>query len=155
MQRTPHSFIKNAKEHKNVAFFWKERLPNPALLPCNNSWSWLSYSCWSAFFQWFLKLNFNVLVIIFLYFITSRAPFFQCIVGPDKNPKGIRIRHDCGCGCVFWIRIRIQTVKNKEKKLDSLITIPYLYYKTFFLCRYFYISINCHKRNIYHFFQNW
>ena len=29
MQRTPRSFIKNAKERKNVAFFWKEHLPNP------------------------------------------------------------------------------------------------------------------------------
>ena len=29
-QRTPHSFKKNTKERKNVAFFWKERLPNPA-----------------------------------------------------------------------------------------------------------------------------
>ena len=28
MQR---SFIKNGKEHKNVAFFWKERMPNPAI----------------------------------------------------------------------------------------------------------------------------
>ena len=26
MQR---SFIKNPKEHKNIAFFWKESLPNP------------------------------------------------------------------------------------------------------------------------------
>ena len=24
-----HSFIKNAKERKNVAFFWKKRLPSP------------------------------------------------------------------------------------------------------------------------------
>ena len=31
MQRTPRSFIKNAKERKNVAFFWKEHLPNPAV----------------------------------------------------------------------------------------------------------------------------
>ena len=30
MQRTPHSFIKIAKERKNVAFFWKEHMPNPA-----------------------------------------------------------------------------------------------------------------------------
>ena len=29
MQRMPHSFIKNGKECKNVAFFWKERMPNP------------------------------------------------------------------------------------------------------------------------------
>ena len=29
-QRTPRSFIKNAKERKNVAFFWKERMPFPA-----------------------------------------------------------------------------------------------------------------------------
>ena len=28
-QRTPHSFIKNGKESKNVAFFWKEWMPNP------------------------------------------------------------------------------------------------------------------------------
>ena len=32
MQRTPHSFIKHAKECKNVAFFWKERSPNPGSL---------------------------------------------------------------------------------------------------------------------------
>ena len=25
----PHSLIKNGKEHKNVVFFWKERMPNP------------------------------------------------------------------------------------------------------------------------------
>ena len=31
MQRTPHSFIKNVKERKNVAFFWKERMPNPVI----------------------------------------------------------------------------------------------------------------------------
>ena len=31
MQRTPHSFIKNGKECKNVAFFWKERMPNPVV----------------------------------------------------------------------------------------------------------------------------
>ena len=30
-QRTKHSFIKNAKEYKNVAFFLKERLPNPGV----------------------------------------------------------------------------------------------------------------------------
>ena len=29
MQRTFHSFEKNAKERENVAFFWKERMPNP------------------------------------------------------------------------------------------------------------------------------
>ena len=29
MQRMPNSFIKNAKECKNVAFFWKEHMPNP------------------------------------------------------------------------------------------------------------------------------
>ena len=29
MQRTKRSFIKNAKERKNVALFWKERMPNP------------------------------------------------------------------------------------------------------------------------------
>ena len=36
MQRTPRSFIKNGKERKNVAFFWKERMPNPA----KNEWPW-------------------------------------------------------------------------------------------------------------------
>ena len=30
MQRTFRSFIKNGNESKNVAFFWKERMPNPA-----------------------------------------------------------------------------------------------------------------------------
>ena len=30
-QRTPRSFIKKGKERKNVAFFWKERMPNPAV----------------------------------------------------------------------------------------------------------------------------
>ena len=30
MQRTTHSFIKNEKELKNAAFFWKEQMPNPA-----------------------------------------------------------------------------------------------------------------------------
>ena len=30
MQRTPHSYLKNGKERKNVALFWKERMPNPA-----------------------------------------------------------------------------------------------------------------------------
>ena len=29
MQKTFRSFIKNGKERKNVAFFWKERVPNP------------------------------------------------------------------------------------------------------------------------------
>ena len=29
MQRRPRSFIKNGKERKNIAFFWKERMPNP------------------------------------------------------------------------------------------------------------------------------
>ena len=28
MQRMPRSFIKNVKERKNIAFFWKDRLPN-------------------------------------------------------------------------------------------------------------------------------
>ena len=28
-QRSFRSFIKNGKERKNVAFFWKERIPNP------------------------------------------------------------------------------------------------------------------------------
>ena len=28
MQRTPRSFIKNGKERKNAAFFWKELMPN-------------------------------------------------------------------------------------------------------------------------------
>ena len=32
MQRTPRSFLKNAKECKNVAFFWKKRMPNPAVV---------------------------------------------------------------------------------------------------------------------------
>ena len=27
-QRTKRSFIKNAKERKNIAFFWKERMPH-------------------------------------------------------------------------------------------------------------------------------
>ena len=27
-------FIKNTKERENVAFFWKERLPNPSGSPC-------------------------------------------------------------------------------------------------------------------------
>ena len=30
--RTLRSFEKKAKERKNVAFFWKERLPNPACI---------------------------------------------------------------------------------------------------------------------------
>ena len=30
MQKTFHSFIKNGKERKNVAFFKKEQMPNPA-----------------------------------------------------------------------------------------------------------------------------
>ena len=30
MQKTFHSFIKNEKERKYIAFFWKERVPNPA-----------------------------------------------------------------------------------------------------------------------------
>ena len=29
MQRMFRSFEKNAKERENVAFFWKERMPNP------------------------------------------------------------------------------------------------------------------------------
>ena len=33
MQRTPRSFIKNVKERKNVAFFWKKRMLNPAKYP--------------------------------------------------------------------------------------------------------------------------
>ena len=33
MQRTLRSFIKNVKERENVAFFWKERMPNPAGMP--------------------------------------------------------------------------------------------------------------------------
>ena len=36
MQRTKHSFIKNAKERKNVAFFWKEHMPNPGHKSFNN-----------------------------------------------------------------------------------------------------------------------
>ena len=28
-QKMFRSFIKNGKERKNVAFFWKERMPNP------------------------------------------------------------------------------------------------------------------------------
>ena len=28
-QRMPSSFIKNVKEHKNIAFFWKELMPKP------------------------------------------------------------------------------------------------------------------------------
>ena len=35
-QRTKHSFIKNVKELKNVAFFWKELMPNPA-----TDWDWV------------------------------------------------------------------------------------------------------------------
>ena len=31
MQRTLRSFINNVKERKNVAFFWKELMPNPAV----------------------------------------------------------------------------------------------------------------------------
>ena len=26
MQRTPHSFLKNAKERKNIAFFWQKNV---------------------------------------------------------------------------------------------------------------------------------
>ena len=33
MQRTKHSLIKNSKERKKVAFFWKECLPNPGFCP--------------------------------------------------------------------------------------------------------------------------
>ena len=29
MQRMFRSFEKNTKERENVAFFWKERMPNP------------------------------------------------------------------------------------------------------------------------------
>ena len=31
MQKMFRSFIKNGKERKNIAFFWKEGVPNPAL----------------------------------------------------------------------------------------------------------------------------
>ena len=31
MQSMFHSFEKNAKERENIAFFWKERMPNPAI----------------------------------------------------------------------------------------------------------------------------
>ena len=34
--RTFHSFEKNTKERKNVSFFWKERMPNPAYLTFNS-----------------------------------------------------------------------------------------------------------------------
>ena len=30
MQKTFRSFIKNGKERKNIEFFWKEWVPNPA-----------------------------------------------------------------------------------------------------------------------------
>ena len=36
MQRAPHAFIKNEKERKNVAFFWKEQMPNPENVAFDN-----------------------------------------------------------------------------------------------------------------------
>ena len=32
-QRTKHSSIKSAKKRKKIAFFWKERMPNPGAGP--------------------------------------------------------------------------------------------------------------------------
>ena len=45
MQRTKWSFIKNTKERKNVAFFWKECMLNPALKQKK-----LQY-CWGIWFK--------------------------------------------------------------------------------------------------------
>ena len=36
MQKMFRSFIKNGKERKNIAFFWKERVPNPVQLQRSN-----------------------------------------------------------------------------------------------------------------------
>ena len=45
MQRSPGSFIKNLKERKNVVFFWKERMPNPAPSYSNSSYQDLNNKC--------------------------------------------------------------------------------------------------------------
>ena len=41
-------FIKNTKERENVAFFWKERIPNPAWQWCRSST--LHPGCWAPCF---------------------------------------------------------------------------------------------------------
>ena len=49
---TPHSFIKNGKEGKNVAFFWKERMPNHESLICSFPLSNLSKPLTVAHLSW-------------------------------------------------------------------------------------------------------
>ena len=52
MQRMPRSFMKNAKERKNVTFFWKELLPNP---------EYCFYMLWFHFYKLKILIDFKVM----------------------------------------------------------------------------------------------
>ena len=71
MQRMPRSFIKNIKERKKVAFFWKEQMPNPGSLGntsllelvLNLSSSLMTTVSWVSLSHLFLLVHFLHLVI--------------------------------------------------------------------------------------------
>ena len=79
--KTLRSFEKNAKEGKNVAFFWKERMPNPCFFPNkpNICLNWFSL---------LIKRCVRVCISIFLssFFLFSFSSFFLSLFSfPSYN----------------------------------------------------------------------
>ena len=70
MQKTFRSFIKKGKECKNVAFFWKERMPNPSMeVQSGHTQTW-KFSQAAPSYDW----NFSPDITLF-WFVAGRAYF--------------------------------------------------------------------------------
>ena len=75
-----HFFIRNGKECKNVAFFWKERMPNPAFfyvqkVPKKNIKEWLLHS-----FKWKNATFFYILLRSFFEFLATYETQKECCI---------------------------------------------------------------------------
>ena len=70
--RTFRSFEKNAKEGENIAFFWKERMPNPISLFVLILYSLLSYSKYKIkSFKWIVSRGWLTLDHFFILILFS------------------------------------------------------------------------------------
>ena len=72
MQKMFRSFIKNGKERKNVAFLWKERVPNPASCSLDPLFLWMDSGVilnfeQSMYYFWYkINLEFCTVNVLFL-----------------------------------------------------------------------------------------
>ena len=80
--KTLRSFEKNAKEGKNVAFFWKERMPNPCFFPntpniCLNWFSLLIKRC--------VRVCISIFLSSFFLFFPFSSFFLSLFSIPSYN----------------------------------------------------------------------